>query len=92
MKKTEEPPALKIVLIREDENSSGGKDPSASIHSQRCSCAEGKFLCLHTIAFPYTLVNYQMLGLKNVLPIISKTSKPQVSKYAGRSPYEYNVT
>lgn len=29
--------------------------------------------------FMYTLARYQMLGLKSVPPVVSKTSKPQVN-------------
>ena len=44
-----------------------------------CSCAAGQGLCHHVIGSMYTLAHYQMLGLKSVPPVVSKTSKPQVN-------------
>ena len=36
-------------------------------------------LCHHVIGLMYTLAHYQLLGLKSVPPVVSKTSKPQVN-------------
>ena len=41
-------------------------------------CTAGQGLCQHVIGLLYIISHYQLLGLKSVLPIISKTSKPQV--------------
>ena len=40
-----------------------------------CCC---KGLCQHTVGLLYLLSHYQLLGLKSIPPIISKTSLPQV--------------
>ena len=47
------------------------------IASFKCSCAAGQGLCQHVIGLLYSLAHYQMLGMKSVPPMISKTSKPQ---------------
>ena len=69
MKKNEEPHRLHVVFKRQDE---------VAVESFACSCAAGQGLCHHVIGFMYTLAHYQMLGLKSVPPVVSKTSKPQV--------------
>ncbi|XP_068728761.1 uncharacterized protein [Montipora capricornis] len=68
MKKNEEPHNLLVVFKRERE---------PCVDSFRCSCAAGQGLCHHIIGLMYTLAHYQMLGMKSVPPVISKTSRPQ---------------
>ena len=70
MKKNEEPLRLHVVFKRRNE---------VGVESFVCSCAAGQGLCHHVIGFMYTLAHYQMLGLKSVPPVVSKTSKPQVN-------------
>lgn len=72
MKKNEEPHKLSVSFEHE---------APPSVSSFECSCAAGQGLCQHVIGLMYTLAHYQMLGLKNVPPVISKTSKPQVHFY-----------
>ena len=69
MKKNEEPHNLLVVFKRERE---------PCVVSFRCSCAAGQGLCHHIIGLMCTLAHYQMLGMKYVPPVISKTSRPQV--------------
>ena len=69
MKKNEDPNKLWIVF--EKPNS----PPRIALFG--CSCAAGKGLCHHVIGLLYSLCHYQMLGLKSVPPIVSKTSRPQ---------------
>lgn len=69
MRKNEEPHRLSVQF-----------DPSAmepSISTFQCSCAAGQGLCQHVIGLLYTLAHYQMMGIKSVPPVVSKTSKPQ---------------
>ena len=68
-KKNEEPHKLRIVFKHET---------TANVEMFCCSCATGQGLCHHVIGLLYTLAHYQMLGMKSVPPVISKTSKPQV--------------
>ena len=70
MKKNEEPLRLHVMFKRRNE---------VGVESFVCSCAAGQGLCHHVIGFTYTLARYQMLGLKRVPPVVSKTSKPQVN-------------
>lgn len=70
MKKNEEPHRLNVVFKRQSE---------VGLESFACSCAAGQGLCHHVIGLMYTLAHYQMLGLKSVPPVVSKTSKPQVN-------------
>jgi hypothetical protein len=53
--------------------SSGGKPEYYT-----CSCAAGRLLCHHVVAFLHQLHHYQQLGLAVVPPIVSQTSLPQV--------------
>jgi len=47
--------------------------------SWSCSCAAGAALYHHhAVALLYQLQDYQRQGLKAVLPVVSKTSIPQV--------------
>ena len=69
MKKNEEPHLITVVFSNQND---------IGIDSFNCSCAAGKGLCQHTIGLLYALNHYQLLGLKSVPPIISKTSLPQV--------------
>ena len=48
------------------------------IESFTCTCAVGKGLCQHTTGLLYSMSHFQLLGLKSIPPIISKTSLPQV--------------
>jgi len=70
MKKNEEPHRPSVVFKRQNK---------VGVESFMCSCAAGQGLCHHVIDFMYTLAHYQMLGLKIVPPVVSKTSKPQVN-------------
>lgn len=70
MKKNEAPHRLNVVFKRENE---------VALESFACSCAAGQGLCHHVIGLMYTLAHYQLLGLKSVPPVVSKTSKPQVN-------------
>lgn len=70
MKKNEKPHRLYVVFKRQNE---------VGVESFVCSCAANQGLCHHVIGFMYTLAHYQMLGLKSVPPVVSKTSKPQVN-------------
>ena len=54
------------------------RETPINIKSFGCSCAAGQGLFHHVIGLAYTLAHYQMLGMKSVPPVISKTSKPQV--------------
>jgi len=65
-KKNEEPQRLYVVFKRQNE---------VGVQSFMCSCAASQGLCHHVIGFMCTLVHYQMLGFKSVLPVVSKTSK-----------------
>ncbi|KAK2564580.1 hypothetical protein P5673_012037 [Acropora cervicornis] len=47
------------------------------IESFTCTCAVGKGLCQHTTGLLYSMSHFQLLGLKSIPPIISKTSLPQ---------------
>jgi len=69
MRKNEEPHRLSVHF-------KPNKDPIISAF--QCSCAAGQGLCQHLVGLLYTLSHYQMIGMKSVPPIISKTSKPQV--------------
>ena len=69
MKKNEEPHRLHVVF---------GNGSETKVSFFRCSCAAGQGLCQHVIVLLYLISHYQLLGLKSVPPIISKTSKPQV--------------
>ena len=64
MKKNGEPHRLNVVFRRQNE---------VSVESFACSCAGGQGLCHHVIGFMYTLARYQMLELKSVPPVVSKT-------------------
>lgn len=66
MKKNEQPHSLSVVFNNTD------------VVKHQCSCAAGKGLCHHVLGLLFTLAHYQMLKLKSVPPILSKTSKPQV--------------
>ena len=70
MKKNEEPYTIIITF--------GPQKEDPKIESFTCTCAAGKGFCQHTIGLLYSLSHYQLLGLKSILPIISKTSLPQV--------------
>ena len=70
MKKNEAPHTLNVVFERQNE---------VALESFACSCAAGQGLCHHVIGLMYTLAHYQLLGLKSVPPVVSKTSKPQVN-------------
>ena len=70
MKKNEEPHRHHVVFKRQNE---------MAVESFMCSCAASQGLCHHFIGLMYTLAHYRMLGLKSVLPVVSKTSKPQVN-------------
>ena len=70
MKKNEAPHRLNVVFKRQKE---------VALESFGCSCAAGQGLCHHVIGLMYTLAHYQLLGLKSVPPVVSKTSKPQVN-------------
>ena len=41
--------------------------------------AAAQGLCQHVIALMYTMAHYQLVGLKSVPPVVSKTSKLQVN-------------
>lgn len=69
MKKNEDPHKLSVVF----ESSS----IEASINKYMCSCAAGQGLCHHVLGLLYTLAHFQLLGLKSVPPMVSKTSKAQ---------------
>ena len=60
-KKNEEPHKLRIVFKRET---------TANVEMFGCSRAAGQGLCHHVIGLLYTLVHYQMLGMKSVPPVI----------------------
>ena len=68
MKKNEEPHRPNVVFKRQNE---------VALESFACSCAAG--LCHHVIGLMYTLAHYQLLGLKSVPPVVSKTSNLQVN-------------
>ena len=70
MKKNEAPHGLNVVFKRQNE---------VALESFACSCAAGQGLCHHVIGLMYTLAHYQLLGMKSVPSIVSKTFKPQVN-------------
>ena len=70
MKKNEAPHRLNVVFKRQNE---------VALESFACSCAAGQGLCHHVIGLMYALAHYQLLGLRSVPPVVSKTSKPQVN-------------
>ena len=69
-KKNEDPHSISLTFCQSE----------PKITSWCCSCAVGKGLCHHVIGLIYAVAHFQMLGLKSVPPVQSKTSLPQVGE------------